>query len=105
MADNYLEFSETLEDLETEEEVWLHKQLEIVCVHGDREYAGEQPPDEWRPIEGVKPQKKGFDLLKEALAAGQFSVTLEYTVPLKRESTGDLERLCRYVRGSLAYRR
>ena len=27
----------------------------------------EQPPDKWRPIEGVKPQKKGFDLLKEAL--------------------------------------
>ncbi|NQT21028.1 MAG: hypothetical protein HQ592_15075 [Planctomycetes bacterium] len=27
----------------------------------------EPPPDEWWPVEGVKPQKKGFDLLKEAL--------------------------------------
>ena len=25
------------------------------------------PPDKWWPVEGVKPQKKGFDLLKEAL--------------------------------------
>ncbi|MBU4286420.1 MAG: hypothetical protein KKD76_05875, partial [Verrucomicrobia bacterium] len=27
----------------------------------------ENPPDKWWPIEGVKPQKKGFDLLREAL--------------------------------------
>lgn len=27
----------------------------------------EQPPSKWWPIEGVKPQKKGFDLLREAL--------------------------------------
>lgn len=25
------------------------------------------PPDQWAPIEGVKPQKQGFDLLREAL--------------------------------------
>jgi len=28
----------------------------------------EQAPDKWWPIEGVKPQKQGFDLLREALA-------------------------------------
>jgi len=27
----------------------------------------ENPPDKWWPIEGVKPQKQGFDLLREAL--------------------------------------
>jgi uroporphyrinogen decarboxylase len=27
----------------------------------------EKPPTKWWPIEGVKPQKKGFDLLREAL--------------------------------------
>ena len=26
------------------------------------------PPDRWEPIEGVKPQKQGFDLLREGLA-------------------------------------
>jgi hypothetical protein len=41
MANNYLEFSETLVDLTREEETWLREQLEIVYVYGDREYTEE----------------------------------------------------------------
>lgn len=46
MADSYLEFSETLDDLTSQEEQWLRKQLEIISVCGDREYAeGDVPHD------------------------------------------------------------
>ena len=51
MANNYLEFSETLDNLSTEEESWLREQLEIVHVYGDREYAEGHEPDELNSAE------------------------------------------------------
>jgi hypothetical protein len=46
MANNYLEFSETLGGLAPEEEAWLREQLEIVHVYGDREYPEGEVPAE-----------------------------------------------------------
>jgi hypothetical protein len=38
MADNYLQFSESLPNLTAEEEAWLIEQLQPIAVFGDREY-------------------------------------------------------------------
>jgi len=46
MANNYLEFSETLGDLAPEGETWLREQLDIIHVHDGREYTEEQVPKE-----------------------------------------------------------
>ena len=45
MADNYLEFSETLNDLKEQEEAWLKNQLEVICVFGDKQYTEKELPD------------------------------------------------------------
>ena len=68
MADNFLEFSEVLPHLTADEEAWLRRQLEIVCVFGDREYPEDQLPDDldtpdaefygcraWRDLPGEYP--------------------------------------------------
>ena len=49
MADNYLQFSETLDNLTAEEEAWLEEQLESIVVFGDREYPEEDPPNALLP--------------------------------------------------------
>ena len=51
MANNYLEFSETLGDLTPKEETWLREQLEIVHVYGEREYAEGEVPAEPDDVE------------------------------------------------------
>jgi hypothetical protein len=43
MADNYLEFSQTLTELTAEEADWLEQQLQPVVVFGDREFAEDDP--------------------------------------------------------------
>ncbi len=45
MANYYLEFSETLNDLKEQEEVWLKNQLEVIYVFGDKQYTEEELPD------------------------------------------------------------
>ena len=49
MADNYLQFSETLDNLTAEEETWLEEQLESILVFGDREYSEEDPANTLLP--------------------------------------------------------
>ncbi|MGO8748717.1 MAG: hypothetical protein ACLQNE_22330 [Thermoguttaceae bacterium] len=44
MANNYLDFSEVIAELNPEEENWLRSQLETVHVFGDREYPENQVP-------------------------------------------------------------
>ena len=51
MADNYLDFSEVIADLNPEEESWLRSQLETVRVFGDREYPEDQVPGDLDPCE------------------------------------------------------
>lgn len=46
MADNYLEFSEVIPRLTTEEEAWLKSQLEQVCVIDGVEYPADAVPEE-----------------------------------------------------------
>jgi hypothetical protein len=46
MADNYLQFSEAIVKLSIEERDWLQRQLETICVVGDREYAEDEIPDD-----------------------------------------------------------
>jgi len=68
MADNFLSFSEVIPNLAPEEEAWLRKQLEVVYVFGDREYAEDELPAEldaadadwsgcraWRDLEDYDP--------------------------------------------------
>jgi len=43
MADNYLQFSETLDNLTAEEKAWLEEQLKSIEVYGDREYPEDDP--------------------------------------------------------------
>lgn len=43
MADNYLEFSEKLDNLTAEEEAWLKEQLQTIVVYGNREFAEDDP--------------------------------------------------------------
>jgi hypothetical protein len=43
MADHYLEFSETLDNLTAEETAWLDEQLQPIVVYGDREFAEDDP--------------------------------------------------------------
>ena len=45
MADSYLEFSEMLTDLSTEEAKWLKHQLEVVHVIDGKEYPEDDLPD------------------------------------------------------------
>jgi hypothetical protein len=45
MADNYLEFSEVIPKLTTEEEAWLKNQLETVCVFDGEEYPDDRLPE------------------------------------------------------------
>lgn len=45
MADNYLEFSEVIPRLSNAEVDWLRRQLQVVHVFGDREYAEDDLPD------------------------------------------------------------
>lgn len=72
MANNYLEFSSTLDNLSREEEAWLREQLEVVCVVAGVEYAGEQPPERlvgqdcwkgcraWRDLAEYDPESDGL---------------------------------------------
>jgi len=46
MAANYTEFSEVIPKLTEAESDWLQKQLEVVCVFGDVEYAEDELPDD-----------------------------------------------------------
>jgi hypothetical protein len=43
MADHYLEFSETLDNLTAEEAAWLEEQLQPIVVFGDREFREDDP--------------------------------------------------------------
>ena len=43
MADNYLQFSETLDDLTTEQSAWLEEQLQPVVAFGDQEFSEDDP--------------------------------------------------------------
>ena len=43
MADNYLQFSETLDNLTAEEAAWLEEQLQTIVVYGDREFVEDDP--------------------------------------------------------------
>lgn len=75
MTECYRQFSEVLDHLANDEEAWLRRQLEYVCVFGDREYgehdlpAGLDPEDAdwegiraWRGREEVEsPWDVGFD--------------------------------------------
>ena len=45
MANNYTQFSEVLSHLTADEEAWLRRQLEVVHVFGDHEYADGELPD------------------------------------------------------------
>jgi hypothetical protein len=45
MANQYLEFSEVLPNLTSEEEAWLNEQLEIVHVFGDQQYTSAELPE------------------------------------------------------------
>jgi hypothetical protein len=47
MANNYLQFSESLDDLTPEEVTWLGHQLEDIFVYGEEEYA--QDDDAYQP--------------------------------------------------------
>jgi hypothetical protein len=38
LADNYVTFSECIDELTPEEENWLTQQLEVIYVYGDKEY-------------------------------------------------------------------
>ena len=46
MADNYLEFSEVIPRLTTEEEAWLKSQLEQVSIIAGVEYPASDVPEE-----------------------------------------------------------
>ncbi len=46
MADDYLDFSEVLSHLTTEEKAWLKSQLEQVCVVAGVEYPANDVPEE-----------------------------------------------------------
>jgi len=43
MADNYLQFSEAIDDLTAGEETWLKEQLETIIVFGDKVYLESEP--------------------------------------------------------------
>ena len=43
MADNYLEFSETLNNLTAEEEAWLKEQLQPIVAFGNKEFSEGDP--------------------------------------------------------------
>jgi len=43
MADNYLEFSEKLDNLTAEEVAWLKEQLQPILVFGEREFCEDDP--------------------------------------------------------------
>jgi len=45
MANNYLEFSEILAQLGSEEEKWLREQFEVINAFGDQEYAQDALPE------------------------------------------------------------
>ena len=51
MADYYLQFSEAIGHLSIEERDWLQRQLEMVYVFGDREFAEGEVPDEFSTAE------------------------------------------------------
>jgi hypothetical protein len=68
VANNYLEFSEVIQNLTAEEEAWLRDQLEIIHVFGSQEYPDGQVPDNldthqpewygcraWRDLEDCDP--------------------------------------------------
>ena len=44
MANNYLQFSEVIPQLTTQEADWLRGQLEVVCVFGEHQYAEDKLP-------------------------------------------------------------
>ena len=44
MANNYLQFSEVIPQLTTQEAGWLRGQLEVVCVFGEHEHAEDKLP-------------------------------------------------------------
>ena len=43
MADNYLQFSERLDNLTAEEAAWLEEQLQPIVAYGDREFSEDDP--------------------------------------------------------------
>ncbi len=43
MADNFLQFSETLDNLTAEEAAWLEEQLQPIVVFGNQEFAKDDP--------------------------------------------------------------
>ena len=43
MADNFLQFSETLPNVTAEEQAWLEEQLQTIVVYGDREFPEDDP--------------------------------------------------------------
>lgn len=50
MADNYLQFSETLPNLTAEETAWLKEQLQPIVVFGDREFVEDDPAITTLPV-------------------------------------------------------
>ena len=48
MADHYLEFSEVLANLTTEEVAWLDDQLKVVHIFDSQEYAEGEIPERFR---------------------------------------------------------
>jgi len=72
MADNYLQFSETLDDLTDEEEAWLKSQLECICIIDGVEYSDGAVPIE---LDNDEPEWEGCrvyqDMQDRDLYSGQ----------------------------------
>jgi hypothetical protein len=83
MANNYLNFSEIVADLNREEEDWLLGQLATVRVFGDREYAEDQVPDELDPCEadwiGCRAYRDVSDCAEYAKDVGMEGPGFEYS--------------------------
>jgi hypothetical protein len=62
MADNYLEFSEVIANLTEAEEAWLKKQLQAICVFGDKECAEDAVPAE---LADTEPDWSGIRFLRD----------------------------------------
>jgi len=62
MADNYLQFSETLNDLTIEEAAWLRRQLEPIAVIDGKEYADDDDAVANRETE---PSYRGLRFLQD----------------------------------------
>ena len=103
MADYYLQFSEVIDHLSTDEEAWLCRQLEYIFVFGDQEYgednlpAGLDPDDAdwegiraWRNHDDIEDSEDvGFDYAFGDDRSGDWGRQLW----LYRQESGDVERV------------